>query len=95
MVALDIKCRRCGASVMDNDHELEGLPSVHLRIGHEGEMGDVWLSSLYGSPTIECSLDIPDGDLIDLHCPSCRRRFRHTRRCGQCQAPTKPRCLAQ
>lgn len=87
MVPLNIKCTHCGADLMTPERPIDLKPSIHLRLDHDGRWGDVWLSALYGSPAIECSIDIPTGAVVDLHCPSCGVRFRSTRQCGVCLAP--------
>ncbi len=87
MIPLDIQCNRCQASLMDPNHPIDGQPSVHLLLHHDGRNGEVWLSGLYGSDRIECTLEIPNGEIVDLYCPACKRRFRPTRQCEKCAAP--------
>ena len=87
MVPLNIKCTHCGADLMDPERPVDDRPSIRLRIDRDGRWGDAWLSALYGSPSVDCSFEIPDGDLVDLYCPACGVRFRSTRQCSACFAP--------
>ncbi|MCK4547345.1 MAG: hypothetical protein KAW17_07875 [Candidatus Eisenbacteria sp.] len=90
MVEVRIKCPRCGESLMDEDRQIDGHPSICAEGYFEGNRGRIWMSSLYGSYNVESELDVPEGDVTEFSCPKCGESLNSTRSCELCKAPMVP-----
>ncbi|MEZ5084011.1 MAG: hypothetical protein R2750_11270 [Bacteroidales bacterium] len=58
-VALSLKCRFCGESLMDNKTLVDNEPSINLHVKYQDKHGEIHLSSIYGSYNYKCNIDIP------------------------------------
>jgi NADH:ubiquinone oxidoreductase subunit E len=84
---LEINCARCNHGLMDADHAIDGQPSIHFTISAGNRLGQLHLSSLYGSPNACCELEIAQGTLAKFYCPHCQSELTGGPPCGECEAP--------
>ena len=82
-----VGCSRCNADLMDPEHPLDGVPSIRLVVSWANRHGWLRLSSLYGSYTSECELDVPPGSVAEIFCPKCRADLKTASVCPECLAP--------
>jgi len=85
-----VHCSRCNHSLMDANSFVDDLPAVRLSLSAGGRHGRVWLSSLYGSPSVAVEWDVPAGAVADFHCPHCHGSLRGASPCPDCGAPMVP-----
>jgi len=83
-------CSLCSMSLMDSNHPIDGHPSVQLTAAYESERGPIWFSSLYGSPAVECALNIPTDATTVFSCPYCGGTLRGEASCPECDSPMAP-----
>ncbi|MBP7049721.1 MAG: NAD(P)H-dependent oxidoreductase subunit E [Phycisphaerae bacterium] len=79
-------CPRCGHTLMDDGHMIQGRASIRLAASSAGKAGAVCLSAFYGSPDAECDAEIPDGALTSLSCPHCGQELSGESSCSECGA---------
>jgi len=86
-LSLIAHCSRCQASLMDEAHPLDGLPSICL--ARKGPAGTGWwrVSSLYGSKTRATDSSDADGAVLSVYCPHCGEDPSDGRKCPVCRAP--------
>ena len=89
-VALSLKCRFCGESLMDNKVLVDNEPSIRLDVKHSGQKGTIHLSSIYGSYNYSCSIDIPKDEIAEFHCPHCSKKVNSAVECLSCGAEMVP-----
>ncbi len=87
---IDVCCARCNRSLMDNEHSIEGHPSMRVTISFGSKHGWLRLSSLYGSYTIESEHRIPDETVAHFFCPFCHAELTGATDCPTCSAPMVP-----
>jgi len=87
MIQLDVKCPHCGKSLMDEEHTIDGRPSVNVIIELKKKRGWLRLSSLYGSYNMESEFSIPEEEIVRFFCPHCDSNLRVPRDCEKCGAP--------
>jgi NADH:ubiquinone oxidoreductase subunit E len=87
---LEVNCALCNHSLMDADHPIDGRPSIHFAISTGNRLGQLYLSSLYGSPNVCCELEIALGVLAKFYCPHCQSELSGGTPCGECEAPIVP-----
>lgn len=77
-----------GHSLMDPTKLLGSAPSIKvLVITPDGE-GEIHLNPWYGNFDYESSLDLKDGEVYEVQCPTCRASLRAEEdRCMFCGAP--------
>ncbi|MGB2697437.1 MAG: class I tRNA ligase family protein [Candidatus Zixiibacteriota bacterium] len=90
MIQVNVKCPKCGKSLMDEKHKINEHPSVKVMIEHKNKRGWVRLSSLYGSYNLESELLIPEGESVRFFCPFCESDLAGTRKCEKCDAAMIP-----
>lgn len=90
LIALKIKCPKCGTSLMDPYHLVKDKPSVHLEIEVNGEKGDIHLCSYYGCTDHNSSINVEEGAKTDFSCPSCHEKLVNTKLCEECDTPMVP-----
>lgn len=73
---------------MDEQHPLEGYPSIHCTIMYLETPGHLWLSSLYGSYRFHCDIEIPADTEVDFFCPSCEELISDGPLCDACESNT-------
>ena len=90
MIQVNVKCPRCGKSLMDEKRKIDGNPSVKMLIEYEKKKRFLHLSSLYGSYNVETELFVPEKKTALFFCPHCQNELKSTRICEVCQAPMVP-----
>lgn len=83
-VALSLKCRFCGESLMDNKTLVDNEPSIKLHVKYQDKNGDIFLSSIYGSYNYKCDIDIPKNEIADFSCPHCEKKVNSESECLTC-----------
>lgn len=89
-VALSLKCRFCGESLMDKEVLVDNEPSIKLNLKHGDKTGEINLSSIYGSYNYSCSIEIPKGDVAEFSCPHCSKDVNLDNECLSCGADMVP-----
>lgn len=92
--SVEVNCPRCNHSLMDPEHIIDGYPSIRITISFENKHGSLWLSSLYGSYTIESEHKIPMGTIIHNFCPHCHAELISASNCTECGAPMVPMAVS-
>lgn len=87
---LEVSCARCNHSLMDTEHPVDGYPSIRVTVSFGQAHEYMWLSSLYGSFTVECEQEIPAETVIDFFCPHCHAHMVGWSNCPDCEAPMIP-----
>ncbi|MBN2562844.1 MAG: NAD(P)H-dependent oxidoreductase subunit E [Phycisphaerae bacterium] len=83
---LSASCPRCGHTLMDDGHAINGRASIKLTASFAGKADTVHLSAFYGSRDTECDAEIPDGALTNLSCPHCGQGLSGESSCSECGA---------
>jgi hypothetical protein len=82
------KCRK-GCSLMDPIIPINGYPSIKVLIQYGDTKGIIHLDPVYGSFHNIYDVDIPEGVVVEMFCPTCGMSMqvdRH-RHCDYCFAP--------
>jgi len=79
-------CPRCGHTLMDEEHMVEGRASIRLAASSAEKACTVHLSAFYGSRNAECDAEMPDGALTSLSCPHCGQELSGEWICSECGA---------
>lgn len=87
---VEVYCARCNHSLMDHQHPLEGHPAVRVTISFGRRHGCLWLSSLWGSYTIDSDHEIPEDTVANFFCPHCHAELAGATDCPICSAPMVP-----
>jgi hypothetical protein len=88
--ALHIEHARCshGHSLMDPEVPINGLPSIKVIIQYGAIRGAVHLDPVYGSFHNLFDVDIPEGVVVEMFCPTCGTSLRYDKeRCDYCFSP--------
>jgi methionyl-tRNA synthetase len=72
---------------MNEAHKIDGVPCVEIIIEFNHKRGSVYLSSFYGSYTIDSELVCPPGEVPKFFCPHCNSELTSKRKCEKCDAP--------
>lgn len=86
-VSLKVKCPHCDKSLMEEEVQFKNKPSVKINIETEHDRGVLWLSCIYGSCDKKLSIDIEDGEVVDMFCPACNKELTIAETCQECSAP--------
>lgn len=89
-VALSLKCRFCGESLMDKNVLVDNEQSIKLDVKHTGKKGVIHLSSIYGSYNYSCNIDIPKDEIAEFSCPHCKKGLNSQVECLSCGAEMVP-----
>jgi NADH-quinone oxidoreductase subunit E len=81
---VDVVCPVCNHSLMDSGTLIDDSPSIRLIVSSGLKHGSLYLSSLYGSYTSQCSFEIKEGAVVHLFCPHCNTQFHGTSPCPEC-----------
>lgn len=87
MIQVNVKCPYCKESLMDNEHMIDGKPSIKVSIQSGKKLGDLYLSSLYGSYEIISEIDFTEGEIYIFSCPHCNSVLTSKNLCEKCNAP--------
>jgi (2Fe-2S) ferredoxin len=87
---VEVSCPRCNHTLMDQEHLVDGHPSIRVTVSYGEEHGWLRLSSLYGSYTIESGSEIAVGTVAHFFCPHCHAELIGASNCAVCDAPMVP-----
>ncbi len=87
---IEVNCPRCNHSLMDADRLVDGYPSIRLTVSFGQQHECLFLSSLYGSYTIESGYEIPADIIVNFFCPHCNTELIGAWNCSMCNAPMVP-----
>ncbi len=77
-----------GHSLMDENHLIDGYPSVTVLAKYDDEIGQIHLDPIYGSFKNISQINVPEGELVDFLCPTCQVTLQDPdQRCSVCSAP--------
>jgi len=79
-------CPRCGHTLMDAGHAMEGHASIKLATSFADKAGILHLSAFYGSAKVDGDGTIPDGALTVMLCPHCGQELSGGSDCPECGA---------
>ncbi len=77
-----------GCNLIDAEVRIGENPAVGVMAECGGEKGMIYLDPRYGSYENRYSFEIPEGQLVELHCPHCNADLRGADdSCSLCAAP--------
>jgi NADH-quinone oxidoreductase subunit E len=85
-----VQCPRCGHSLMDQSHPVDGHPSIRLRASGNGHDGWINLSRMYGSSNATVDERFPEATITHFRCPNCEHDLASPVHCFECDAPMVP-----
>ncbi len=83
---ISASCPRCGRTLMDAGHAIDGHASIKLATSFAGRAGVLHLSAFYGSANVDCDGEVPGGALAVISCPHCARELSGGSDCPECGA---------
>ncbi len=86
-IALSVKCPHCDRSLMDEEHPINGKPSIKMNIETDRNRGVIWLCSLYGCHDHENNIELRNNELVQFYCPKCNKSLMRDIKCQVCDAP--------
>ena len=87
---VEVNCPRCNHSLMDNDYQIDGYPSIRVTAAFNNTHGGLRLSSLYGSYNVESEHEIPMGAVVNFFCPYCHAELIGSGNCPECGTKMVP-----
>jgi predicted RNA-binding Zn-ribbon protein involved in translation (DUF1610 family) len=90
LMSLRVKCPKCGDSLMVDDTLVDNAPSIHLKAECDGNKGDIYLSSIYGSYNYTSDIDFPKEEIATFACPHCQDHIISENECLACGANMVP-----
>ncbi|MBN2173770.1 MAG: hypothetical protein JW731_06550 [Bacteroidales bacterium] len=89
-VALSLKCRFCGESLMDKKVLVDNEPSIKLNVVQGDKKGSIHLSAIYGSYNYTSDFEIPKGEVATFSCPHCNKVMNSEAECLSCGGEMVP-----
>jgi len=87
-VALNVVCPFCRHSLMDEEVEIKGLPSVYLNIrSEESDKGTVHLCAAFECFEHQKDMPVTQGEVAGFCCPYCHAELLTPKVCQICNAP--------
>lgn len=83
---LSASCPRCGHTLMDAGHAIDGRASIQLKASYAGRTTMLHMSAFYGSARVEGDAEIPEGALTVLSCSHCGQELPGASDCTECGA---------
>ncbi len=82
MLLLETCCPNCAAALTEGQ-------KVHLDayIKDTNQEAAIYLSAVFGEYSVECDVKIPEGAIVQLHCPVCEHSVMLQIPCKLCGAP--------
>ncbi len=78
-----------GHSLIDEEHKIDGLPSIKLMAKSDSNEGFVHLDPIYGKHQDHYGIQFEDNDIVRLYCPQCGVSIVDEKKIGpNCGAPT-------
>lgn len=93
-VSLKVACPYCMKSLMDEEHLLNGFPSIKLNIKTENDRGTIHLCSVYECFDHQSDIPIEKGEIVEFSCPHCNKELLVKEECHLCDAPMVTLSLA-
>ncbi len=87
LISLNVKCPKCGKSLMDTEKKVDDRPGIKLAIKTAKHSGNIWLSSLYGSYIYDCDITLMTDEIAQFSCPFCKEEITSHEFCETCNAP--------
>ncbi|MDQ1265119.1 MAG: NAD(P)H-dependent oxidoreductase subunit [Bacteroidota bacterium] len=87
---LEVSCSRCNHSLMDQNHLIDGYPSIRVTVSFHNKHGWLALSSLYGSKNVSSEFPIPENIIVQIFCPHCHTELIGASNCPECGASMVP-----
>ncbi|HUT94595.1 MAG TPA: NAD(P)H-dependent oxidoreductase subunit E [Thermoguttaceae bacterium] len=84
---LSVSCSRCNHSLMDTSFDIDGHPSIRVRVSFDCTHGWLRLSSLYGSSSFFAECDVSENTVTRFFCPHCHAELVARSDCPMCDAP--------
>lgn len=85
-ISLNVKCKKCGKSLMDYKKIINDKPSIGCDIKVNDQKGRIWLCSTYGCYDHQADIDIPTRTEVEFFCPHCLENLETTIRCNSCRS---------
>ena len=81
------KCQN-GCDIMDASVQIGGFPSILAKVTYKNRKGKIHIDPVYGSFENIWEFDVPDGEIVELHCPKCGVSLtEEPETCNVCTAP--------
>lgn len=77
-----------GCNLMDESVKIGGFPSIRVKIRHGEQEGFINLDPVYGSFEHQCTIDVPEGAVVEFFCPHCGISLQGQETCTVCSSPT-------
>ena len=87
---LHVEHARCpsGHSLMDPRKMISGYPALKVLLRYAGRRGYAHLDPVLGSFQNQSEIDIPDGEIVEMLCPTCQASLQtENETCSVCYAP--------
>ncbi|MCD4772765.1 MAG: hypothetical protein K8R41_05200 [Bacteroidales bacterium] len=84
LIALNVKCPHCDASLMDRNNRVNDMPSIKLNLKSNGKEGVIRLCSVYGCTEHKGDMVFNENDLVDFYCPHCNEILNSNITCKDC-----------
>jgi len=77
-----------GHSLMDEEHKINGYPSITVLARYKEREGLIYLDPVYGSFRNLPEIEIPEGEIVEFLCPECSISLTDEDiSCSLCSAP--------
>jgi predicted RNA-binding Zn-ribbon protein involved in translation (DUF1610 family) len=86
-ITVQLKCRYCGESLIDESHPVDGTPGIKLNVRSGDKSATVWLSAIFGSNNIDSEVQFAKGEIVTFSCPNCSAEQNTGKKCDVCGAP--------
>ncbi|MDQ1265071.1 MAG: NADH-quinone oxidoreductase subunit [Bacteroidota bacterium] len=87
---LEVSCSKCNHSLMDQNHLIDGYPSIRVTVSFQNRHGWLALSSLYGSYKVSSEFELPENVLLQIFCPYCHAEMKGASNCAECGTKMVP-----
>lgn len=75
-------------NLIDNNHKIEGVPSIKVKAEAKGIEGEVYIDAIFGKHQNQYNLPIHNNEILKLYCTECSvPLFDDKRECPVCKAP--------
>jgi methionyl-tRNA synthetase len=86
-IVVNVKCPYCRKSLIDEAKQIDGYPSVKIKIQHHDKTGSLYMSSIFGSYNIISDIYVPEEEMVLFSCPECNASLLLKDLCEECNAP--------
>jgi two-component system, NtrC family, sensor kinase len=75
-------------SLLDEDHKIEGMPTIKVKVKNAGNEGFIHLDPIYGRHRHHFGIAFPTGKPASVFCPTCDVSLIHgEEKCPECRSP--------